>query len=532
MTLGRYYGQDELESIHQGWLRFAGFRQFLDFNSNHPPLFFSLLGTLNHFTDDPVRVLLLGRLVTLASSIAQLFLIHRIAREAYGARAGRWAAIVYALSATFIEWSVEMRTDALVVPLWLGAFLLAIREDAARARSRLFAVGLLMGLAFWTNQKVVYHGAPLAIFVLLGGPRRAWGWRDLWLPAFGFLLPAAWVLGAAALEGSLDAMIAHNFVGAAGLTASDPYASWRPVTMRHTLARDTGFVLLGALSLAWALGWWRASTRTQRLITASALWIAASFFFTPGPFHYYLLSVFPMIAVTAGGFLDAQRLAPDASGARRAIVAALVVLYAVPPVVRLAKFAPPTNGFQKEVIGLAARITDPGTPVFDGVGALVQRPDAYGFHWILWADELRRYAQGDLPPLVATLRAGGARLVLQTYRIERLPKSDLAALFHQFPRLWGPLRVAGYDSGDARVGPEAHSFELWYDGMYDVVPEGTEIDGAPAVGPVRLRAGRHEARLPGSPARVILRDAAWRERATLPPPPRDRRFFGPYGYAF
>ena len=33
--------------------------------------------------------------------------------------AARWTVIVYAVNATFWEWSTEIRTDFLLVPLWL-----------------------------------------------------------------------------------------------------------------------------------------------------------------------------------------------------------------------------------------------------------------------------------------------------------------------------------------------------------------------------------------------------------------------------
>ena len=175
--------------------------------------------------------------------------------------------------------------------------------------------------------------------------------------------------------------------------------------------------------------------------------------------------------------------------------------------VRLVRFVKPTNEFQLQVIRLGTDLTTPETAVFDGVGTLIQRPDAYGFHWVLWSPEVARYWRGELPPAAATVRAGGGRLVLLTYRVLALPDLDLRALLRQFPRLWGPICVPGFDSGPpGPESPTSMSFELWYEGDYEVFPPG-DLDrrspdrrgGAPPRRKARRAPddGRAQARRPG-----------------------------------
>jgi len=526
---GRYFNQDEFEYLHQGWLLHVSKLQYLDFNSNHPPFFFELVSRLNLFITDPVALLRAGRLLTLASSGVQLFLVWAIARAVFGARAGRWALIVYATSATFIEWSIEIRSDALMVPLWLAAVFLLLTPARMRNSYRLFAIGLFLGSAFWSNQKVAYLALPIGVFLLLGGSDRAWRPLELGWVALGALLPTAVCFSSAAVAGNLAELLRHNFAGAAALAAADPYRQFRPLVLRHLVSRDTGLIVLAALAAGWAVVRWRDQTRSGRYVLLAALWGAATFLLTPGPFHYYLLSVLPLVAVLVAGFL-ATRDRLQASAWRSAV---LLLLLLVAPLIRMVPFVAPTNEFQLQVIRLGTALTTPATPVFDGAGILVQRPDAYGFHWVLWSPEVAKYRRGELPPAAATVRSGGGRLVLLTYRVLALPGKDLRDLLRQFPRLWGPICVPGFDSGPpALASPASLSFELWYEGDYEVFPQGAWIDGRPVEGLVHLNAGEHDARLPEGEHRIVVRDASYRKKIRLPAEPLDWRVFGDYGYTY
>src|SRR5690606_3033688 len=111
LTWTRYLNQDEFETLHQGWLIFQGAVPYRDFSSNHPPLAYIVLGWLNVLTDDPIALIRWGRALTLAAAALVLYFVYRIARDVFSPAAGRWAAIVYAVNATFWEWSTEIRTD-------------------------------------------------------------------------------------------------------------------------------------------------------------------------------------------------------------------------------------------------------------------------------------------------------------------------------------------------------------------------------------------------------------------------------------
>lgn len=529
LTLGRYFNQDEFEYLHQGWLLHSGKLQYLDFSSNHPPFFFELLSRLNLFFHDPVQLLWAGRAITLVSSGVQLLLVWAISRTVFGPRAARWTLIVYATAATFLEWSTEIRSDALMVPLWLAAVHLLLSGTRMRGAIRLFAIGLFLGSAFWTNQKVAYLALPVCLLLVVGLEHHRWARRDLGWAALGALLPTAVCFGSAALAGNLSELLQHNFAGAAELAASDPYGHFRPMVLYHLLTRDPGLVTLALVASAWMLARWRDQRRSVRFVLLASWWGAGSFFLTPGPFHYYLLSVLPMFAVGIGGFLGEWRWLRS----RAWLGAALLALLLVAPVLRLARFATPTNELQLKVIRLGSALTDDRSPVFDGTGILVDRPDAYGFHWVLWAPEVTRYRRGELPRIEPAVRAGGGRLVILTYRVLALPERDVRELLQQFPRLWGPLCVPGFDSSlRGEDGRREIGFELWYEGEYEVFPAGARIDGRVVEGVTHLSAGYHVALLPEGAGRVVVRDATYRSLPPLPAEPSDWRVFGNYGYSY
>ena len=253
LAWGRHFNQDEFDTVHQAWLVFCGKVQFVDFNSNHPPLIYDLLALLYHLSEDAVTVLLASRVLTALSAALVLLLLYQITRAVYGATAARWTVIVYAVNATVLEVSTEVRTELLLVPLWLAAIWLLLSPARITPRLRLIAVGLLLGAAFWTNQKFVLHCVPLGLFLLAGGPRRQWRARDVGIALAASLVPTAVVLARAAWQGSLEGMLRHNFLGAWTSTTAAPYEHFRSFTISSALARDPGFALLAAAALAWTL---------------------------------------------------------------------------------------------------------------------------------------------------------------------------------------------------------------------------------------------------------------------------------------
>jgi hypothetical protein len=462
-------------------------------------------------------------------------LLFHIGRAVYNLKAAYWTVILLAFNATFLEWSTEVRTDFVMIPLWLAAVVIAVQRQPRSVVRQMIAIGLLMGTAFWVNQKVVFHALPLGIFMLLGGPDRQWRFKDVGVAVLASLLPSVILLGHAWLEGAFSDLLRHNFGGAWGLVQEAPYAAARWKTAVKAVVHDPGFVRLAVASLFAALGV-SGNRRSHLFLVGAALWMVFSFLLTPGPFPYYMLHVFPLFAVITGGWIShiPTNLSNGAQGTPRwggkRFIVYLVVI-AVSPAIRIAKFVYPTITDQLRVITVASQITAPETRVFDGVGSLIQRPDAYPLHWVLWTSEIDKLYAGQLPPLIPTLRANECRLVIETYRVYNLPLSDRQVLNQQFVRLWGPLRVPGYDS-ITPINSEKRTFELWYNGIYKSNRPELLVDGLPMEKPRFLEAGWHSMQLPGSPERVQLMEVGVSHGVELPEEIDPQTFLGMYGYRY
>ena len=535
LSYTRYFNQDEFETLHQGWLIHQGAVQFRDFQSNHPPLAFELLGWLNYVTDDPRTLLRLGRTATWLAAVLTLGLVAWISQLVYGGRAAAWSVVVYAWNATFWEWSSEIRTDFLLVPLWLAAMGVLLSERPRKTAWRMLIVGLLLGTAFWVNQKAILPSLPVGLYLLR--ERRPWQERRralLWVLAGG-LLPTLLVVGRIWSSGAWDYLVQHNFVGAWALVQQAPYAGFRRFTLWAAWNARRGFRRAVESGTAGRLE--GAAGPSAPLHRATALWMLATLLLTPGPFPYYLLSVFPLFAVLVAGWL--ARCQPRwidwvaaAPSTRRWLITAAVVWFALFPLLRLTRLLRPTNRYQIEVLGLAHTVTDSTTPVFDGAGSLMTRPDAYPFHWVLWESERRRLRSGQLPPLVATLRQNGCRLVIDTYRLHDLPPAERAELDRHFVSFWGPIRLPGWDSQQP-VGRQPVRFELWYDGLYEANRPDVLLDDQPLSVPRRLAAGWHTVSLGSGAGRVQLRDTSRTRHLQLPPDVLPATLFlGTFGYTY
>src|SRR5205823_8734276 len=92
-----------------------------------------------------------------------------IARHLYSPRVAAWSAVLLAVTPPFFLKSLEYRTDNLWTALWMLAVVVLTRGGLSTRR--LFATGLLLGLAMATSMKTMVLITTLAIAgVILSRP--------------------------------------------------------------------------------------------------------------------------------------------------------------------------------------------------------------------------------------------------------------------------------------------------------------------------------------------------------------------------
>ena len=144
-----------------------GFREAYQYG----PLHLTLIGVLVRLLGDRVAA---ARLLSLACGLSCVWLLYRIAERERGREAALWAGFGLAISPLHVQASTTGASETVFLALFLGALLLALRDEAAWAALLLGAAGL-----------VRYDGwlyVPLfgALFLLRGrAPWRALGFCAL-----------------------------------------------------------------------------------------------------------------------------------------------------------------------------------------------------------------------------------------------------------------------------------------------------------------------------------------------------------------
>ena len=151
------------------------------------------MGTIESFVAAPLMALFGPTRFALDLSptlFSMLFALgaYLFARQAAGRTAGLWALAFACFPSIYLIWTVVVARGAYAETLALGtlAAYFALRsveaETAHEERNSLIAVGLTLGLSFWTHFNTVIYGAAILLFWAIERPRliaRATVWAGL-----------------------------------------------------------------------------------------------------------------------------------------------------------------------------------------------------------------------------------------------------------------------------------------------------------------------------------------------------------------
>jgi 4-amino-4-deoxy-L-arabinose transferase-like glycosyltransferase len=147
------------------------------------PLHLSLIGALVRLLGDR---LFAARLLSLACGLACVWLLYRIAERERGREAAAWAGLALALSPLHIQSSTTGASEAVFLALFLGALLLALREQALLAAVLLGAAGLvrydgwlyvpLFGALIWLRSRDLPRA--IGFCALAAAPALFWMWLN------------------------------------------------------------------------------------------------------------------------------------------------------------------------------------------------------------------------------------------------------------------------------------------------------------------------------------------------------------------
>ncbi|HYM62619.1 MAG TPA: glycosyltransferase family 39 protein [Thermoanaerobaculia bacterium] len=475
------FDSDEPQHLHVAWGWMTGLVQYRDLFDNHAPLFHMLTAPLLALVGERPDALLYMRLPMVPLFAVVVAATYVIGRRLYTQRIAIWSALILTLMPGFFLKTLEFRTDNLWIAVWMIA--LVVLTGGALTGSRIFLIGLILGIAFCVSLKtflliITVGGAALITYLLCERRPAAWPIvRTLLVALGGFVIVPAAVAAYFISVGAWKDLVYCNFTfnKLVGETRDNVWL-WRaffPIAMAVLLyeawsvSRRREFdgsarwrfyfaVALALFLITLRSFWIMISTRDfLPLMPIGAIFLAAlvaRWRFT----RPYLVPILACAGVVCAGF-KLHYISPGGQQTRRDLA------------------------FTREVLSLTRK----GEPIMDLKGESIFRPRP--FYNIFEAISRAQMQQGLLRDTIPESMIA-ARCHVAIADNNFFPPRGRKFLNDNFLNL-GSLRASGqWIAGDG-------SFNIAVEGDYVIVARGGEargsLDGTPYNGPRKLAAGRH-----------------------------------------
>lgn len=494
----RAFQVDEVEHVHAAFHVAAGRVLYRDVFECHTPGLYLLLSIFVD-VDDPAASFFRARMVMLAMLLATVALAARLAWHLRGPQAAWLVATALLVNSTFVERGMEIRPDGPLALAVIGALALSTTQWQRKTVYRL--QGLLLGIAFVFTQKAAIASFGFGLVWLVAAVRER-NWRLVVLPCLAWAVPIGVVTAVFAALGALGPFLERNLfttLGATTRTRTNTLGFEPNPFLLLEGARNPAFYVLAlaGLAVSTALCFTKKPLRGKLAPLVVVGWVSlGGLWINPYPFPYFHVPILPVLAPLAAALLPERWCLPQGSAARRWAVALLLVpclgWWSVP---RLASKARMRADFQLEHLRRVQAITTDEDTVFDLVGLYFRR-DAYPI-WVMTGPMMARYASGEYPPLIETLRRTRPPITTLNYRTNALPDADHEFMEQHYVHSWGNLFVMGFQLGGMRAGEE-RTVDVLSTRTYRWSGEegAIEVDGRPfsqaelSEGPHRVRATR------------------------------------------
>jgi len=418
---------------------------YKDFWENHTPLFYYLLLPLFRLCREGPFLVLLARVVMSCTAFGILYLTYALARLNHDRLTSSLAVLVLSYMFIFMQKSIEVRPDQLVVILWLSALWICIKSLSNGRGLALFYAGFLLGVAYLFSPKALLPCAAMSltfpVLSYLQGSGRAF-LRFLKMQSsftLGFLIPVSVCLAFFYHAGTLKEMISCTVLD--NFTYPNNY---RPTYLLNL--RNICFFLLAFAGLIIHLRELRKSSirahASQLALLIPTLFLLIVFLFLmTAPYAQSALLFAPMLAIygavalrkSLDGILLPRQSVDETKATQSGLRAKSLLFFTgavaagliIPCTLLIIKAHPfsRTNTEQFKRMEYVLNVTQPTDAVFDGEGAYIFRPQAYFysalFHAIVWRIEGGGIKQDIPQSLIRT----NCRVIIYDERVATLPQS-------------------------------------------------------------------------------------------------------------
>ena len=450
LTLNREVDIDEFQHLHAAWMVSRHYLLYRDFWENHTPLFYYLLIPLFHLVREGSRLVIVARMIMSCAAFVILFLVYLLARIDHDRKTSFLAVLILSYMVIFVEKSIEVRPDQILISLWLMSLWMAIRSIARAQRLALLSAGGLLGIAFLFSPKALLPctGMCITFAVLSFMKRKRYGFTGFaklqGLYTLGFVMPIAVCFALFYHAGALKAML--TFTVLENLKYPDPFRATYLLYLRNICF----FALAGAGLFMHIRNLRRglihvSESRLLILIPALSL-LVILVFVEAAPYPQSVLLFAPLLAIygaeTLKSSLDA--IIQNRAGSSELIAGywperwpqfllfafTMAAALVIPGTMLLLKAHPfsRTNAEQFERLEYVLRVTRSSDVVFDGESAYIFRPQAY-FYSPFYHSVLSRIEHGQIQlSIPESLTSTHCAVVIYDERVSMLPASTQSFL--------------------------------------------------------------------------------------------------------
>ena len=445
LTINRELDIDEFQHLHVAWMVSRHYILYKDFWDNHTPLFYYLLLPLFRFCREGSGLVLTARVMMSLTALGILYLTYALARIDHDRLTSFLAVLILSYMVIFVEKSIEVRPDQLVVILWLASLWLSIKALSSRERLRFFFAGFLLGVAYLFSPKSLLPCAALSFtflvlsFLQSSQPALLRFLKIQTIFTLGFLIPVGVCLLLFYQAGTLKEMFTSTVLD--NFTYPNIY---RPTYLLKL--RNICFLLLALAGLIIHLSKLRKSPllahASHIMLLLPTLFLLVIFLFVmTAPYAQSALLFAPVLAIycaialrkSIDGMLRHGQNPDDDKSKGFSLNAKHLLFFmstvaaglVIPCTMLLLKDHPfnRTNAGQFQRMEYVLHLTQPTDVVFDGKSAYIFRPQAY-FYSALYYAIVWRIEQGDIKQdIPQSLIRTDCRVIIYDERVATLPPS-------------------------------------------------------------------------------------------------------------
>jgi hypothetical protein len=382
------WDSDEPQHLHLVWAWANGLLPYKDVFDNHSPLFQAMSAPLFSLLGERADIVAAMRWAMLPIAAVILVATYRIGTRLFSMRIGFWGTVLAASFPDLYFKFGEYRPDLFWAALWMVA--LAVLISGKPSPRRLFAAGILFGIAFAVSMKTTFLLLNVLVAALVVWTLLMAGARNRTMPSkpltyfilcflasvTGVLIAPALVVSFFAFKGALPQMyycvIEHNL--SSGAT---------PLALMIQRTLDLRFWLFVPLV---AGGMWAIKRDTQPDRGPQRLFfLAATGFFCPLLFTFWplvskqdFLPYYPLLMLTIawplvglGEWIASKTRWPIF------LPPLLVVCWQLASIVQAHPPLKQTNQKNEQIIADALNLTHRGETVLDAKGQTIYRARAY-----------------------------------------------------------------------------------------------------------------------------------------------------------